>query len=494
QARLALRGAADRAAALGSHEQAASYLAQAAELSPDAVERALLLERQATEADLAGRYERGLAAARAAVQFYEQQGETAAAARARGVLGTLLIHAQHIQEAIAELEPAVAALPQDTDPQVRADVMAKLARAYYRNLEAQRSVDAAEEALVIAERHALRRTAAEAMVTKGTALSMLSRHHEATALLLGGMELARREGDIATTLRAAANASYMVASQQSGDEALRIARDALALARTVGDLGQIVWQAGNIAVGSTYSGLPLDPVLAEVDEVRALELEPADLHQLSERSFVPAMFRGRDVGDELEQWAAEARQRGDPQTIATAHTLMAQWAVARSDYRTASMEFEANARLRPDVGGLSWAAFFAALDGDAARARTLLEQAKAGPFGGPAEQAARSATSGLLAAFGANTNEALPAFREALRLLRGIEARLETGFVALAMGRTLDAGILEVRQALEEALATYERMGSEPMISQVKELLAKPEPAVPASLQPATEAEPEPAR
>jgi class 3 adenylate cyclase len=47
QARLALRGAADRAAALGSHEQAADYLEQTLAVTADAAEKAQLLERQA---------------------------------------------------------------------------------------------------------------------------------------------------------------------------------------------------------------------------------------------------------------------------------------------------------------------------------------------------------------------------------------------------------------------------------------------------------------
>ena len=45
QARLALRGAADRAAALGSHEQAITFLEQALDVTSDPVERAELHER-----------------------------------------------------------------------------------------------------------------------------------------------------------------------------------------------------------------------------------------------------------------------------------------------------------------------------------------------------------------------------------------------------------------------------------------------------------------
>ncbi|CAN5831399.1 adenylate/guanylate cyclase domain-containing protein [soil metagenome] len=489
QARLALRGAAERAAALGGHEQAANYLEQAATLTTDPIERARLLERQALESDLGGRYKRGEEAARSAIRLYEEQADSAGAGRARGVLGTLLIHSQRIQEAIAELEPAAASLADDADPRVRADVLAKLARAYYRNLEAQRSVDTAEQALIIAEHHALRRTAAEAMATKGTALSMLGRGLEATPLLRGAMDLGRREGDIPTTLRAAANAAILIANQQGNDEAIRVTREALEIARTVGDLGMTMWHLGNIAVGIAYAGEPLEPIVAELDEALSLDLDEADRYTLAERRFMPAMFRGLDEGEALAAWIKRGEEVGDPQSVATGHLLRSMWAAVNGDYASASEHQQRFAALRPE-GYMAFAAVFAAIDGDKLRVKRLLELASAGPQGAQSEEAFRIAARAAVAAMDGQRDEALPAFREALRLLRSLDARLEAGFVALSMARSLGGDDPEARKALAEALATFERMGAEPMIGQVRSALgaaadtpAAPDPVAPAAGQ-----------
>ncbi|HXR27492.1 MAG TPA: adenylate/guanylate cyclase domain-containing protein, partial [Candidatus Baltobacteraceae bacterium] len=57
QARLALRGAAERAAALGANDQAVRFLDQAISVTSDPVQQAELLERAGEVAELAGRYD-----------------------------------------------------------------------------------------------------------------------------------------------------------------------------------------------------------------------------------------------------------------------------------------------------------------------------------------------------------------------------------------------------------------------------------------------------
>ena len=65
QARLALRGAADRAAALGAHDQAIAFAQQALKVTTDPREQAELLLQSARSSDLAGHYEQSEALARA---------------------------------------------------------------------------------------------------------------------------------------------------------------------------------------------------------------------------------------------------------------------------------------------------------------------------------------------------------------------------------------------------------------------------------------------
>jgi class 3 adenylate cyclase/tetratricopeptide (TPR) repeat protein len=477
QARVALRAAAERASGLGSHQQAADFLEQALSVTNEPGERAQLLTRQAHEADLAGRYERAEASARSAVEIYEGLGDTAGAAGARAVLGTVLIHAQRIRDAIAELELASTQLPDDAEPTVRADVLAKLARAYYRNLEPQRALETADQALIVAEEHGLLQTAADALVSKGTALTMLNRRQESVALLRGGSELARRVGDIPTALRGEANLATIIGPILGYEESVRISRSGLELARTVGDLGMIVWQMGHIAAGAVWTGLPLEPVLAEADEVFNLALADTDRHQLEQTYMGPAMFSGRDVGQRVDDWIRRTQEIGDPQALAAAHNMRGLWAIVRGAYAEASRHQEAWSRARPEYATGTFGSLLAVMGDEPERARDLLASDLERPATLPNDRAFRSATRAGLAALEGRTGEAVHGYREALRELDGIQARFEAGIISLAMLRSLGPENPDARQAGEDALRTFEHMGAEPMIRQVREALGQPAPA-----------------
>jgi class 3 adenylate cyclase/tetratricopeptide (TPR) repeat protein len=491
QARVALRGAADRAAALGGHEQAADYLEQALAVTTEPSERAQLIERQASEAEWAGRYERSMSAARAAIELYQSVGDIAGVARTRGILGIALIDASRVQEAIAELEPAVAELPADADPQVRADALAKLARAYYRNLERERSLKTADQALVIAEHHLLRTTVAEALVTKGTALSMLARSYEAAALLRTGMEMARSEGDVPTALRAAANLTYVVAAYESFDEAERIAREALDLARTVGDLGQVVWQMGNLLVGGCLRGVRVNDLVEEGEEVLTMDLDEPDRVHLASRLLWPRVLRGDNVAAEIDRFRVQAESRGDPLDVADAYWLVGLDTAVRGEYGQAATVQERVGEMRPNHGHHAIAAKLAALDGDASEAQRLMERAATEGTAGRADEGLRLCVRAALAAFAGRQEEALSGFRDATRTLRDVGAAFDIGRLGLLMLRVLGPGVPEARAAGEEALAIFERMGSQPMIAHVREALAlgdhspraTPEPSAQASIE-----------
>src|SRR5205823_3592311 len=80
QARVSLRGAADRAQALGSPIQAVGFLEQAVEVASDDEERATLLERAAFAAGVAARAELGLPLVERAWEIRQRLGDRAAMA------------------------------------------------------------------------------------------------------------------------------------------------------------------------------------------------------------------------------------------------------------------------------------------------------------------------------------------------------------------------------------------------------------------------------
>ena len=86
QARLALRGAADRASALGAPEQAVRFLEQALDVATDPAQQADLLERLGEAAGHASRYDQADDAFRRAAELHLERGDRAAAVRAIAAL------------------------------------------------------------------------------------------------------------------------------------------------------------------------------------------------------------------------------------------------------------------------------------------------------------------------------------------------------------------------------------------------------------------------
>ena len=92
QARLALRGAADRAAELGAHDQAVTLLDQAIRITDDEAERAALELAAATNAEEAAMWDRAGASYEAVAAWARAAGSWSALATARAGRGRVLVH------------------------------------------------------------------------------------------------------------------------------------------------------------------------------------------------------------------------------------------------------------------------------------------------------------------------------------------------------------------------------------------------------------------
>jgi len=118
QARLALKGAAERAAALGSHVQALGFLRQALEVADDPSERAALLERAAHSASKAADPETAKGYLEEAIAWYREQGDRIGVARATTSLSTALQAKSQPVAAVAmldelEVPPRIAAAAEE---------------------------------------------------------------------------------------------------------------------------------------------------------------------------------------------------------------------------------------------------------------------------------------------------------------------------------------------------------------------------------------------
>ena len=297
QARIALSGAADRAAALGGYDQAVAYLDQALAISTDPAERAPLLDRAADAASVAARDSE--AYAQGAIDAYRELGDPVAALAATGRLGKLLIDAGEINRALEVLETASAESETVADEATRAGILANLSRAHMRLGHAVESIAAADGALAIAERLDLEPVVAEALVNKGSALGQLGRRREAIALDEAALAMAQALPNRNFEMRVRNN----LASVLGDDEPLRATElmlDSMQLAREIGDQGMYYWLVSQAAWAVRAEARDWDAHMELLRE--ALETATVRGDRIRLRSFLAGLeaTRGEDLGT-LEQ-------------------------------------------------------------------------------------------------------------------------------------------------------------------------------------------------
>jgi len=485
QARLALRGAAERAAGLGGHDQAVAYLEQALGVATDPGDRADLLERAAASAVAAARYEPAEAYARRAIEAWRDAGDPRSADRATGLLGTVLIDGSKLAEATRVLEAALEGLPQrGAGEEVEAVLLAHLSRALMRSASYPRSVEVADQALALAERLNLDQIVAEAFVNKGSSLDFLGRRRESAAIQQVALVLARAGGWITTELRAANNLSVALA----GDEPRRaneILREGVALGRRVGNRGMTAWLAGSLGYYAYLTGDDWDGALAAVEEVLFWPIGPADRARELGAATQIRVARGEPAQPLMDELDALAKGLSDPQLLSGYEAIRAEVALTTGDpvgaYRAASRALEIIPEFASWVSPIAMRAAIWA--GNEEEARTSAQRLDVMPQSDATIQAHRSWATAAVAALAGRRDDAIPGFRRALASFRKLRRDFELARVALDMVHLLGPDEPEAAAAAEEARAIFERLRAKPYLDQLDIALAAaaPLPAVPAA-------------
>ena len=212
QARITLRGAADRAMALHSHVQAAALYEQALTVTSDPAQRAAVQERFAEAEYAGGRFEAALSALRMAIDWYDASGRAADAIRATTRLGALMLHEGDVAQGVASLEAAAARIEggEVVDQAVFAGLASELARAHWRNSQPPEVVMPwVEKALVAAEPLALAHVIAESLDTKAGVMADQGRLQEGLALMRGAVRYAEAHGQFEAEMRARNNLLFI---------------------------------------------------------------------------------------------------------------------------------------------------------------------------------------------------------------------------------------------------------------------------------------------
>ena len=334
QARLALRAAGERAAALGAHEQAVTFLTQALEVTTEPVDRAALLVSLADSANPSGMHELAESSARDALALYQAAGAEDAAMHAAAVLGRILIDVGKLHEAGPALEHALLQRGKSGDDEASAAVLASLARIYMRLNENERAVAAADRALLAAELVDARTTIAEALVNKGTALGGLGRTFEGRVLLQAGVDLAAELGIIELRLRGLNNlgAAWM---EDDPKRSLDTVMASIEIADLMGQAGIGNWQIGAAAMYQLSMGEDWARPVAMLEEMLSSAVTPHDVARGLAGLALFKVMQGKDARGALDAARAAAVGVDEVQMSAAINWAEALLAYSEGDYGAA---------------------------------------------------------------------------------------------------------------------------------------------------------------
>jgi class 3 adenylate cyclase/tetratricopeptide (TPR) repeat protein len=472
QARLALSGAAERAATLGGHDQAVSYLRQAMAITADPGERAALHLRAARSATAAARHADAEALVRDAIELARAAADPSTVGRAEALLGEILIDQGRPAEALEALEAAIAAFPETGDDEVRAGLLANLSRALMRTSQPARAIQAADLALDLAEHLGLERILAETFNNKGSSLGHLGRRREGLALLQAAVDVARAGGFVVAEIRATNN---LAASTEDPRQARDSNRAAEELARRVGNRSLARWAAEEARSWSYFLADGWDEALAEGADDRADD-SGSSLDEIRRivTSTALLLARGEPTDATETRLEALATQVSAPFGLAALHFVRSDRALHAGNYALAGDEAMLAAQDEENAAFHLMQAMRAALwGGDLARAREVAQRLDADPVTGLGVAADRIAARAGIAALEGRLDEATAGYREALSMHRSIGADFNVARMALDFVILVGGDHPATREAAAEARAIFERVKARPYLERLDAATAR---------------------
>jgi len=472
QARIALRAAGERAAALGSHQQAIAFYEQALTVTRDPAEEAALHEEAAESAAAVERGDETEAHFRAALERRAGLGDRAAEARTTSAYGHALLDVFRWEPALALLAAASQRFADLEDDPALVTLNGQLARAYFLNEKHRDAVAAADGVLEAAERLDLVEVVADTLVTRGSALVALGRRYEGIGAVEAGHRLAAAHSLLPTVGRALNNlASVLMDSDPHAG--LEAAREGIALARRLGvqsstltdnafsgamRTGEWEWEVAELELLHGEEGDPLVRTVAisGLISLRAARGEPtaslvADLEALPESEGDP--LRPANVAWS-RAWLAFVTGRCD---------------VARTEFHRAAAIMAQGA---PDFFLL--AARAALLSHDVEAARQDLAVVQRSGRRGRAIDADRTTIRAGIASLEGRPDDALSLYREAMRTWRDLGLVWDEALCAIDMATLLDPAEPEVQAAAESARGILARLGARPFLERLNAALTRP--------------------
>ncbi len=472
QARLALRGAAERAAALGSYQQAAALLRQALTVVSEPGDRADLSERLGLAVMPTGAYSEAATALDVARAIQLERGDRPAAARVTRALAECNVTSKQMDEAQRVLEAAVTEFADlEGDPSVLG-IKSQLVRAYALQDMNRKAVALADEVLESAEHADLMPIIADTMISKALGLAGLGRMLEAGALINLGERLADEHGLMFTRLRALNNKAVIL-NDVDPLGAFRATTEGLGLARKVGHAAWAHGFTGNLGYAAFRLG---EWDLAELELRAALEedLEPGDAGLVVNNLLSIVACRGESTSELMAQLERLCQGLPAQQTDPILFESRGFVAYVDGSYAEAARHFRRSAGDNSVAGAtaLLAAAMMNLWAGLPDAARGDLEALDALHLHMPGLVAGRDAMLAGLAAADGQRSAAVAGFVSAHRRLVDLPLPEDAARVALTAGILLGTGDPEVAAMVRAARGFYQQLRAAALLPVCDRLLA----------------------
>jgi tetratricopeptide (TPR) repeat protein len=475
QARIALRSAGDRAAALGAYDAALPFFNQALEIANDPAEQADLRERAGRAASSAGRFELAEQHFRAAIDATRITGDRSARARITAALGHCLGTARHADVAVKLLEAADAEFADMSDDPGAIAVVAALSRAIWLDGDLARALPVVERALPLAERHDRFEDLANLLITKGVIFGSTGRVVEGDALQRAGQEVAEAHGFSLTVVRALLNrssATVVVSPRQ----ALEIARDGLALAERLG-LREYKSTVVVNAAWAAHLGDEWDWAVQALEAALADDYESGDRGDLLEPYIALRGYRGLPIDDQVAEverllsGSTDTFRRGSLVGVRGYAAFFAGRYLEAHDLWMRLSEFQEQASIWPfPMRAAVWARALDVLRADTAAWALTSEH-------GAAVDAHQVAFGAAIAAMEGRREDALRGYADAMRRLRDLDQPFFEAMTATDMAIVLDPAEPAVRAAAEVAHAYFEQVDAAGLLRILNAQLERSSPA-----------------
>ena len=301
QARVALRGAAQRASDLGSFRLARSYLESALSVVTEPSEELELQVLATRAASNAAQFDPAIVHAERSIELAASLGMDLERRLATSRLGDILLEG-HQQRSIELLTRAIEEPGLTPDTPGYLELATILAKAEMRSGHDVRAVDLADQALGRPDTPGQEPLILDLLITRAVALANLGRATEAVVTASGALEMAERMDLDDAYDRASVNLGFAIQPDDPA-RAFTVSKAAVERAKRTGVIWRIRYILGN-AVDAAVEVGEWEWALGQMDEMDPLFTEPAEQLWFGVYRSVINAYRGEDT-------LAEARRLRD---------------------------------------------------------------------------------------------------------------------------------------------------------------------------------------